>query len=159
YERALQHAEAHGESMARATADLHVGLGEIDIEVGDLASARQHLQNAVAPAERAGMSDGRYRWYVAMGLLAKADGDPDEAVRCLEQAAELYRPGFFPDVRPIAAIKARVWIAQGHLPEAVEWTRERGVAVTDEASYLSEFDHLTLVRLRIARHRADPDTG
>ena len=33
------------------------------------------------------------------------------------------------------------------------------MAVTDEASYLSEFDHLTLVRLLIARHRAEPDTG
>ena len=55
-----------------------------------------------------------------MGLLAKADGEPDEAVRFLEQAAELYRPGFFPDVRPIAAIKTRIWIAQGNLSEAVE---------------------------------------
>ena len=36
YERALQTAEAHGEPVARATADLHVGLSEIDVEVGDL---------------------------------------------------------------------------------------------------------------------------
>jgi LuxR family transcriptional regulator, maltose regulon positive regulatory protein len=159
YERALQQAEAHGEAVSRATADLHVGLGEIDVEVGDLASAREHLQSAVAPGERAGMNEGRYRWFVAMGLLAKADGEPNEAVRLLDQAAELYRPGFFPDVRPIAAIKARVWIAQGRLSEAAEWIRERGVAATDEASYLGEFDHLTLVRLLIARHRAEPDTG
>jgi LuxR family maltose regulon positive regulatory protein len=158
-ERALQRAEAHGEIVARASADLHVGLGEIDVEVGDLASAREHLQTALAPAERAGMNEGRYRWFVAMGLLAKAEGEPDEAVRCLEQAAEHYRPGFFPDVRPIAAIKTRIWIAQSNLADAVEWAHERGVAVTDEASYLSEFDHLTLVRLLIARHAAEPDTG
>ena len=159
YERALQRAEAHGEIVARATADLHVGLAEIDVEVGDLTSARKHLQTAVAPGERAGMNEGRHRWFVAMGLLAKADGDPDGAVRFLGQAAGLYRPGFFPDVRPIAAIKTRIWIAQGNLSEAVEWGRERGVAVTDEASYLSEFDHLTLVRLLLARHGAEPDTG
>ena len=59
------------------------------------------------------MNEGRYRWFVAMGLLADAEGDSDEAVRLLDRAAELYRPGFFPDVRPIAAIKARIWIAQG----------------------------------------------
>src|SRR5690242_21786842 len=104
--------------------------------MGDVTSARQHLQTAAASTERAGMNEGRYRWFVAMGLLAKADGAPDEAVRLLEQAAELYRPGFFPDVRPIAALKTRIWIAQGNLAEAGEWARERGVAVTDEASYL-----------------------
>ena len=94
-----------------------------------------------------------------MGLLANADGEPDEAVTFLDQAAELYRPGFFPDVRPIAAIKARVWIAQGKLAEAADWARERGLSSTDDASYLREFDHLTLVRLLLAEHRARPDAG
>jgi LuxR family transcriptional regulator, maltose regulon positive regulatory protein len=159
YEHALQRAKAHGEIVAPATADLHVGLGEIDVEAGDLMTAREHLQAALAPEERAGMDEGRHRWFLVMGLLAKADGEPDEAIRFLERAAELYRPGFFPDVRPIAAIKTRIWIAQGNLLEAVDWARERGVAVTDEASYLREFDHLTLVRLLLARHRAEPDTG
>jgi LuxR family maltose regulon positive regulatory protein len=56
-------------------------------------------------------------------------------------------------------MKARVWIAQGKLSEAADWARERGVSVTDNASYLSEFDHLTLVRLLIARHRAHQDPG
>ena len=33
------------------------------------------------------------------------------------------------------------------------------MSATDDASYLNEFDHLTLVRLLIAQHRADHDTG
>ena len=72
---------------------------------------------------------------------------------------QLYRPGFFPDVRPIAAIRARIWIAQGKLSEAADWARDRGVSATDDVSYLSEFDHLTLVRLLLAQHRATADTG
>ena len=104
------------------------------------------------------MNEGRYRWFVARALLAQADGEPEEAVAFLDQAAELYRPGFFPDVRPIAAIKARIWIAQGNLAEAADWARDRGVSVTDDASYLREFDHLTLVRLLLAQHRAHPDS-
>jgi LuxR family transcriptional regulator, maltose regulon positive regulatory protein len=51
-------------------------------------------------------------------------------------------------------MKARVRIAQGELAEAADWARERGVSASDEVSYLSEFDHLTLVRLLIARHDA-----
>ena len=33
------------------------------------------------------------------------------------------------------------------------------MSAADDASYLSEFDHLTLVRLLIAQYRADHDTG
>jgi LuxR family maltose regulon positive regulatory protein len=104
------------------------------------------------------MNEGRYRWFVARGLLAQAEGDLDAAVSHLDQAEQLYRPGFFPDVRPIPAMKARIWIAQGKLSEAADWARDRGVSVTDDASYLSEFDHLTLVRLILAQH-GNQDSG
>jgi LuxR family maltose regulon positive regulatory protein len=157
YVRALQVSEAHGEPVLRATPDLHVGLSEIDYEVGDLESAKRHLERAAALGEGAAMTEGRYRWFVAMGRVADAEGDPQEAITLLDKAEQLYRPGFFPDVRPIAAIKARVWITHGNLSQATDWARERGVSTTDDAGYLSEFDHLTLVRLLIAQHRAHPD--
>lgn len=159
YRKALELAEAQGEPVARATAELHVGLSEIDREAGDLGSAKQHLEAAALFVKRALMTESRYRWFVSMGLLARAEGDPEGAIKFLDQAEPLYRRGFFPDVRPVAAIKARVWIAQGKMLEAAEWARERGVSVTDDANYLSEFDHLTLVRLLIAQHRAHSDAG
>jgi LuxR family maltose regulon positive regulatory protein len=159
YEGALQLAETQGELVARATADLHVGLSEIYREAGDLGGAKRHLEAAAAFVQRGPMTESRYRWFVAMGLTAQAEGDPGGAISLLDQADQLYRRGFFPDVRPIGAMKARVWIAQGQLSEAADWARERGVSVADDARYLSEFDHLTLVRLLIAQHRAHPDTG
>jgi LuxR family maltose regulon positive regulatory protein len=159
YHDALQRADSQGEPVARATADLHVGLGEIDLEVGDLGSAKRHLETAAVLAEGASMTESRYRWFVAMGRIADAEGDPQEAITLLDQAEQLYRPGFFPDVRPIAAMKARVWITHGNLSQAADWADGRGVSATDDAGYLSEFDHLTLVRLLIARHRAHPDPG
>ena len=157
--RALEVAEAHGVRVARATAELHVGLSELDVECVDLESAKRHLETAATLNDRAPMNESRYRWSVAMALLARADGDPERAVHLLDQAEQLYRPGFFPDVRPIAAIRARIWIAQGKLSEAADWASERGVSATDDARYLSEFDHLTLVRLLLAQHRAHRDTS
>ena len=56
-------------------------------------------------------------------------------------------------------MKARIWIAQGKLSEAADWARDRGVSATDDVSYLSEFDHLTLVRLLLAQHRTNQDSG
>jgi LuxR family maltose regulon positive regulatory protein len=156
--QALAAAEAHGAPARRAIAELHVALSEMDIEVGDLQSAEQHLAAAAAPADLA-MTESRYRWFVAKGLLVRAAGDPEGAVQLLDQAEQLHRPGFFPEVRPIAAIRARIWIEQGQLAQAADWASERGVSVTDEARYLSEFDHLTLVQLLLAQHRARPNLG
>lgn len=157
YQRALERAEAHGDPVVRATAELHVGLSEIESEVGDRESANRHLESAAALDERLSMTESRR--FVAMSRVAEAEGDPQGAISLLDQAEQLYRPGFFPDVRPIAAMKARVWIRHGDLLQAAGWARERGVSATDDVSYLSEFDHLTLVRLLLARHRADQDTG
>ncbi|MET3421198.1 ATP/maltotriose-dependent transcriptional regulator MalT [Actinoplanes tereljensis] len=153
--QALASAEAYGSPVRRAAAALHVALSEMDIEAEDLEGAASHL-GAAAPDDRP-MTESSHRWFVAKGLLAWARGDAEGAVQLLNQAEQLHRPGFFPDVRPIAALRARVWIEQGRLPEAADWARERGVAVTDDARYLREFDHLTLVRLLVAQHRARPD--
>ena len=95
YERALQVAEARGEPVARATAELHVGLSEIDLEVADLESARRHLETAAALGDPAAMTESRYRWFLAMARVAQADGDSDEAVNLLDRAEQLYRPGLF----------------------------------------------------------------
>jgi LuxR family maltose regulon positive regulatory protein len=151
---ALKQAQAQGESVARATAELHGGLGELDCEAGDVSGARLHLEAAEVLLQRAPMTESRFRWFAARGLLAQAEEEMDAAISFFDQAQELYRPGFFPDVRPLPAMKARVWIAQGKLAEASDWARERGVSTADDADYLREFDHLTLVRLLIARQRA-----
>ncbi|WP_244208171.1 LuxR C-terminal-related transcriptional regulator [Arthrobacter oryzae] len=159
YQDALQLAEAEGEPVARATAELHVGLGGLDLEAGDFAAAAGHLTTAGEYFERAPMTESRYRWFVARALAARADGRLDDAATLLGQAEQLYLPGFFPDVQPIGAMRARIWIVHGKTSEAAGWAEARGVALTDKASYLSEFDHLTLVRLLIAQHREHPDGG
>jgi len=155
--QALDRAEKQGTRMARAIAELHVALSEMDVQSGDLEAAERHLDAAAAVADRSGMNEGRFRWFVAKALLARAKGDPEGAVQLLEQAEQLYRPGFYPDLRPMAAMKARIWVEQGKLVDAKDWARSRGVSAADGARYLSEFDQLTLVRLLLAQHRETQD--
>lgn len=157
YDRALHVAQTPGAPVLRAIPDLHVGLSELDYEAGDLEGARRRLETAAAFDEHASLTESRYRWFVAMGRVAGAEGDPEQALDFLDQAERVYLHGFFPDVRPIAAMKARVLITQGELTRAADWARDRGVAATDEVGYLREFDHLTLVRLILAQHREQPD--
>ena len=157
YEQALQ--QAQGDLLASAAADLHVGVSEIDCEAGDLDGAAHHLELAAELGRRAWRSESRYRWFVAKARLVDAQGDPQQAITLLDEAERLYRPGFFPAVRPVAAMRARIWIAQGDLAQAGDWARQQGVSPAEDADYLAEFDQLTLVRLLVAQYLASPTPG
>jgi LuxR family maltose regulon positive regulatory protein len=67
----------------------------------------------------------------------------------------LYVGDFFPNVRPVPALKARAWIAQGSLGKALGWAREQGLSVDDDLSYLREFEHITLARMLLGEHAED----
>ena len=69
----------------------------------------------------------------------------------LDEAERLFFPTPVPNVRPVAALKTRVWVAQGRLTDALGWVRERGLSVDDDLSFLSEYEHITLARVLIAQ--------
>jgi LuxR family transcriptional regulator, maltose regulon positive regulatory protein len=158
YEGALAEAERHG-AVLSTTGDLHVGLADVLREQGDLAGAAQHLATARELGDRASLLENRHRWYTAMAGLRQANGDLDGAVAVLDQAEPLFLPGYFPDVRPIAATRARVRIRQGRLEDARAWARERGLTPADPPAYLAEYDQLTLARLLVAQGDAHEALG
>jgi LuxR family maltose regulon positive regulatory protein len=90
-----------------------------------------------------------------MARILEAQGDLDRALDLLQEAERLYVSDFFPNVRPAAALKTRVWVAQGRLGEALGWAREQGLSAQDELSYLHEFEHITLARVLLARAQSD----
>ncbi len=145
--QALAEADALGVGAARASADLHVALAELDLEAGDLDAAEQHLAAAEPLAEREPNSESHHRRFVVAALVAAARRDYHGALALLDTAERSYRPGFYPNLRPIAAVRARVWIEAGDLESATDWAAEARVGATDEASYLREYEHLTLARL------------
>ncbi|QIN83279.1 helix-turn-helix transcriptional regulator [Rubrobacter tropicus] len=155
YEHALHLAAEQGEPVMRGTADMYVGMGEIHRERNDLEAATQHLLRSKEQGEHTGFPQNPYRWHVAMARIQEAEGDLDGALDLLQEAERLYVSDFYPNVRPIAALKARVWAAQGRLGEALDWAREKGPSVEDDLSYVREFEHITLARVLIAEHRCD----
>jgi LuxR family maltose regulon positive regulatory protein len=153
YTRAQSTTEAHGLSLAQTSALLHVGLSEIDLEVGDLARARWHLDTALALDDHRSVTANHFRWFLAMGRLKEAEGDWVGAVELLDQAQSLYRPGFFVDIRPIPAVKVRVLIGANQLHDAEVWAAGHEFSSTDARDYLIEYESLTYVRLLLAQHR------
>ncbi|NTU82219.1 MAG: helix-turn-helix transcriptional regulator [Chloroflexales bacterium] len=159
YAQRVQLATEQGTPRLRGMADMYVGMSEIHREHGDLQAALQHLRRSQELGEPMGLPQNPYRWRVAMARLKEAQGDLDGALTLLEEAERRYTSDFFPNVRPIAAWKTRVWLRQGRVGDALGWAREQGLSATDELSYLREFAHLTLARVLLARatgERADP---
>jgi LuxR family transcriptional regulator, maltose regulon positive regulatory protein len=157
YEQALQLAAEHGTPgfSPRGTADIYVGMSELERERNDLHAATQHLLRSKELGEHTGFPQNRYRWRLAMARIREAQGDLHGALDLLDEAERLYMSDFSPNVHPIAARKTRAWIAQGRLGEALDWAREQGLSPEDELSYLREFEHMTLARILLAQYKSD----
>ena len=156
YTQALQLALTQGEPLLRGTADLYLGLSELYREQGDREAAIQNLLHSQELGEQAGLPDWRYRMCRAQARFKETEGDLAGALDLLDQAERHYRRTPVPNVRPLAASKAQVWVAQGRLREAWRWVHEQGVSVDDELSFLHEFEHITLARVLLAEGTRAP---
>ncbi len=156
YEQYLQRADEQSKAVLRGTADMHVGISTVQRERGELDAAAASLQRSHELGEHAGLPKHRYRWRVAMAELRQARGDLDGALDLLDEAERVYVSDLAPNVRPVAALRARVWLAQGKIREALAWAREQSLSADDDLSYLREFEHVTLARILLTRHQLQP---
>ena len=151
YEQALRVAPRGTGPVLRGTADMYVGMSALHRERNDLGTARQLLEASEELGEHAGLPQNRYRWRVAMARIRAAEGDLSGAIDLLDEAERVYEPDFSPRVRPVPALRARTWILQGRVDDALGWARDAGLSAEDELSYLHEFEHVTLARALLAR--------
>ncbi|MDR2988838.1 MAG: hypothetical protein LBV34_28785, partial [Nocardiopsaceae bacterium] len=136
YEQALEPGPEQGAPVLRGTADMYVGMSEIARERDDVQTAVLFLQRSQELGEHAGLPQNRYRWRVAMALAAQLEGNLAGALDLLSEADRWYVSDFFPNVRPVPAVRARICIMQGDLRGALGWAREAKLSVDDDLSYL-----------------------
>ncbi|MBX2999480.1 MAG: hypothetical protein KF893_13270 [Caldilineaceae bacterium] len=153
YQSGLRLATEQGTPTRRGAADMHVGLSDLYRERNDLDSATQHLLKSNELGELNGLPKNPYRWRIAQARIRAAEGDLDGALSLLEEAEPLYVGDFSPNIRPVSALKARMWITQGRLREALGWARDQKLSAEDDLSYLREFEYITLARLLLAQYR------
>ncbi|MCC6456148.1 MAG: helix-turn-helix transcriptional regulator [Caldilineaceae bacterium] len=156
YTQVLQFVLAQGEPLLRGTADLYWGLSELYHEQGDTDAATQHLLHSEALGEQAALPNSMHRFYRIQARFKQAQGDLAGALDLLDKAERDYHRTPVPDVRPLAAWKARVRVAEGRVREALRWVQEAGLSVDDEPSYLREFEHITLARVLLAEYGRNP---
>ena len=131
----------------RGTADMYVGLSRVAWERNDLDAVTDHLRRAEELGAAAELPQNPYRRRLAMALVREARGDLDGALEMLDAAIKVYVADFSPNVRPLAAVRARLLIARGDLLAAQEWA----ATVSGDLSYLHEYEQVTLARLMTAR--------
>lgn len=155
YERALKLAQEVGGAALRGLADLHTGLSELYLEQNDWDAAQTHLQQSKELGDETPLPRWRYRYLLARAHLEAAAGEWDAALTALDEAEKQYVRGPVPDLRTAASAKARLWAKQGNLAEAQRWAASQGLAVDDDLTYLREFDHVTLARIRLAQGKLE----
>ena len=125
-------------------------MAELDLARGDQATAAEHLAQSHQLGQLRQMPVWRYRWQVAQARLRWAQGDPRAALGLLDEAERRFIRTPMPDLRPVAAVRARIWAGQGRVGDALSWARERGLSLEDDLDFLLEYEHLTLARILIA---------
>jgi LuxR family maltose regulon positive regulatory protein len=95
----------------------------------------------------------RYRWHLARARLRLAQGDHHAALDLLQEAQRLFVRTPMPDLRPVPAMRARIWAQQGRVGDALSWARERGLSAADDLDLVHEYEHLTLAVILLADSR------
>jgi len=161
-ERATQLAPEHGGLQALINgADYYLIRGDLLREWNQFDSAEQQLMQGIDLVKETATADAEMimRGYLALARLQQARGQSTWARETLDAFALVSRQrGFAPRlVAQGAAVRAQMELAQGDLLAAIHWADTSGLSVNDELSYLREQEYLTLVRVRIAQGRVQPD--
>ncbi len=152
YEQALLLNPEDGGPALRGTADMYVGMSAVHRERNDLATARGLLARSEELGAHNGLPQNAYRWLVTMARLREADGDLAAADELLGEAERAYVGDFAPNVRPVPATRARLWVRQGRIGDALAWARTEHLSVDDTLGYLREYEHVTLARALLGQH-------
>ncbi|HEX2765404.1 MAG TPA: LuxR C-terminal-related transcriptional regulator [Candidatus Limnocylindria bacterium] len=152
YERGLEAATTGRAVPLRGTADLHTGLAELALEANDLDGAAEHLRRSAELDDLGlGLPQNAARRRVVAALVRAAEGDPAAALNVLEEAEGVYLGEYFPIVRPIPALRARLWLLAGRPADAEDWAAACGLSVDTPVGYLREYELVTLARVLVAR--------
>jgi len=155
YQQALELAAAH--NAEQHTAHHHLGLGMLYHEMGEDERAARHLQKSFELGRQTTIVDWAYRKSLTQALLKESEGDLDNALDLLDEALRFYVRTPTPDLRPVEAMKACIYLKQGKLSKAQEWAHKSGLSLRDAPDYLHEFERLALARIALAEYQNNPN--
>lgn len=105
-------------------ADVHVYMGDIAYERGDLIAAQQHIDTAVGLGVFAQLQEQRHHKHILMAKLAAAQKDYDRVEACLLDFAQEKSVTPVSDTFSVEAFKASLDLQQGKLDDVSKWVSD-----------------------------------
>jgi LuxR family transcriptional regulator, maltose regulon positive regulatory protein len=155
YQTALKLATTHG--VESITAHHHLGLGLLYREMGEDEHAASHLQKSFELGRQTPIVDWAYRKSLAQAFLKESEGEYDAALGLLDEAQRFYVRTPIPNLRPVGAMKVRIYLKQNRLDKAQAWAAKSGISLHDKPDYLHEFERLALAKVSLAQYPHDPN--
>jgi LuxR family maltose regulon positive regulatory protein len=139
----------------RGTIMAHSGLANILCELNQVEDALSHLQLGIEQLQQVGGAWVAFELYRALARVNVSQGDLANAITALNQASESGKNARVDFVATqVAALRARVQLAQGNLMDAESWAVNNGLSPHDlEVSRpgLREIEYLSYARVLSAQ--------
>ena len=123
----------------------------------DLEGAMLHAREALELSQQWGQAESLTTGYETLAKALQAIGDADGALSMMEKARQVAS-----DLSPwygaqLAALQARLWLAQGDVSAASRWAQQSGLKFDDELSFLRYEEYITFARLLVAQAKQKPE--
>jgi LuxR family maltose regulon positive regulatory protein len=160
YQRAIRLASEFSDWPSPLAAAAEIGLGHLYYEWNELDRSLPHFKAGLALAERWNNAESLSAGYIGLAKHKQAQGDGAAALTLIEELSRLLgkleATMLLPDVE---RCRARLWIIQGKLTEAVGWLQASGLSTDGELEYLQEPNYLILIRILLAQERWEEAAG
>jgi len=142
------------ESKAGTTASALAGMAQVGAAIvfyerDELAAAAAQAAAGVERCRRLVYGPPLVTGLITLARIRLALGDPAGAHAAITEA-ETAMPGIGDQRVPLGPRRAEVMLATGNVAEAVNWVRDRGLAVDDEPVYPRDEAYAVLARVLIA---------
>ncbi len=154
YQQILSLAPEQGVPSLLAAGAAHVGLGYLFWEWNNLDTARQHLLQAWDRGLQIQSGNILSNSAFLLALVSQAQGNSEVADFWLHQTEIIcQRAGHVESLIAVAAGRARLFLAEGRVEEALRWLQERADFPSRPDSDRDEFELVTRARVLIAAGR------
>jgi LuxR family maltose regulon positive regulatory protein len=138
-------------SHAPAAGLPYVKMGDVLREWDDLDTARQHLEEGIRLCRLWGHADALVNGYTHLARVHLSQGDLASVRINLGKAEELTRRTAI-DPWAICWVddcRLRLWLVEGDLASAIQWSQASGLGVDDKLSYIRDLEHVNLARVLV----------